>query len=184
MAAILRCASTCGKHILEWARQGKDTRPCRAVAAQNHCTMFCQPPSLCFPSVLELSAAEVFSLCCFCLCSVLHCSTYHSNPDAQSELPISLHTPQQFPPNNDLVPRRYDFLMSISQTESWHTHMLMPTRSTHLKHLEFDFPSQGTWCPIVLYFSGARQSSPGFHWKLQMFFISFQVRSMGLDKKP
>lgn len=79
---------------------------------------------------------------------------------------------------------RCDFLMSISQTESWHTHMLMPTRSTHLKHLEIDFPSQGTWCLVVLYFSGARQSSPGFRWKLQMFFISFQVRSMVLDKKP
>lgn len=33
------------------------------------------------------------------------------------------------------------------------------------------------------YFSGAKQSSPGLHWKLHVFFISFQVRPMASDKK-
>lgn len=178
MAAILRCASTRGKHILEPSTPGQGYQDLL------HCTVFCQPPFLRFPSVLELGAAEVSSPCCFCLCSVLHRPPYHSNPDVQSELPISLHTPQQFPQNNDLVSMRCDFPMSISQTESWRTHILMPARSTHLKHSEIDFLSQGAWCLVVLYFSGARQSSPGLRWKLQMFFISFQVRAMGLDKKP
>lgn len=41
----------------------------------------------------------------------------------------------------------------------------------------------GTWHFIMPYFSGAKQSSPGLHWKLHVFFISFQVRPMASDKK-